>query len=113
MVGEAFSGRSQIAAYHADVMSTPTYTPPAVAAEHLEGDLVTPDDPRYQIIWINPARMSGTPCFYGTRVPVETLFDHLRTSTVEEFLDAFPPITREHVDAVLNLACDRLVREAA
>jgi uncharacterized protein (DUF433 family) len=29
------------------------------------------------VVNINPERMSGAPCFTGTRVPVEFLFEHL------------------------------------
>jgi uncharacterized protein (DUF433 family) len=72
------------------------FTPPAVEPELLVGDSVQPGDPRYGLVWINPERMSGAPCFYGTRVPVQSLFDY--------FVDGFSPITREHVLAVLELA---------
>lgn len=30
-------------------------------------------------VWIDPDRMSGVPCFYGTRVPVESLFTNLES----------------------------------
>jgi hypothetical protein len=49
----------------------------AVAPEFLEGDRIQPGHPLFGIIWINPKRVSGAPCFYGTRVPVKTLFDCL------------------------------------
>ena len=56
-------------------------------------------------IWTDPERMSGTPCFTGTRVPVADLFDFLmRDSTVSEFLDAFPTVKREQVTAVLEMS---------
>ncbi len=29
------------------------------------------------LVWVDPERMSGAPCFYGTRVPVKNLFDYL------------------------------------
>ena len=50
-----------------------------VAAEHLVGDKIQPGHPLFGIVWINPARVSGAPCFFGTRVPVKTLFDVLAT----------------------------------
>ena len=31
-------------------------------------------------IEVNPARMSGVPCFKGTRVPVTHLFDYLEAA---------------------------------
>ncbi len=43
----------------------------------------------------DPLLMSGTPCFRGTRVPFQTLIDHLEESSFEEFLDDFPSVTRE------------------
>ena len=47
----------------------------------------------------------GTPCFAGTRVPVEVLFDHLEQGyTVDEFLTDFPTVTRDQAIAVLELA---------
>lgn len=53
----------------------------------------------------DPEILNGTPCFAGTRVPVESLFDHLRHGyTVNYFIYQFPTVTREQVDAVLELA---------
>ena len=43
--------------------------------------------------------------FRGTRVPVKSLFDHLSAGdSLEAFLDDFPGVTREHVQAVVDLA---------
>jgi uncharacterized protein (DUF433 family) len=85
-----------------------------VSAEALEGDLVRPGDPRYGTIWINPERMSGAPCFFGTRVPVQTLFEYLEGGdTLDQFLDGFPGITREQAIAVLELARQQLLGRAA
>lgn len=40
--------------------------------------------------------MSGTPVFYGTRVPVQTLIDYITTGdTIETFLEDFPTVRRE------------------
>ncbi|MCA0454516.1 MAG: DUF433 domain-containing protein [Chloroflexi bacterium] len=42
--------------------------------------------------------MSGTPVFYGTRVPVQTLIDYITTGdTIEIFLEDFPTVSREQV----------------
>jgi uncharacterized protein (DUF433 family) len=60
---------------------------------------------------VDPQRLGGTPCFTGTRVPVASLFDHLRLGhTVAYFLEQFPTVTREQVEAVLRLAPRTLVR---
>jgi len=53
----------------------------------------------------NPKILGGTLCFAGTRVPVESLFDHLlRGYTIDYFLSQFPTVKREQVDAVLESA---------
>jgi len=52
---------------------------PVPSPEDLAGDLVQPGHPLFGIVWVNPHRMSGTPCFTGTRVPVQSLFDHLES----------------------------------
>ena len=49
--------------------------------------------------------MSGAVVFAGTRVTVQTLFDHLEEGdTIDEFLKNFPTVSREHAIAVLELA---------
>ncbi len=56
-------------------------------------------------IWVNPERMSGSPCFRGTRVPVQSLIDLLESSeTIDQFLDLYPSVSRQQVLAVLDLA---------
>jgi len=62
------------------------------------------------IVWCDPERMSGTPCFTGTRVPVQTLFDYLEAGdTLEAFLDDFPGVTREQVIGAIRLCEERLL----
>ncbi|MBC6935260.1 MAG: DUF433 domain-containing protein [Chloroflexi bacterium] len=40
--------------------------------------------------------LSGTPVFYGTRVPVQNLIDYLSTGeTIDAFLDDFPTVSQE------------------
>ena len=56
-------------------------------------------------VTVNPKVQGGLPCFTGTRVPVSSLFDHLqRGYTVEQFIEDFPTVAREQVDAVLEMA---------
>jgi uncharacterized protein (DUF433 family) len=51
----------------------------------------------------DPMRMSGTPCFVGTRVPVKSLFDYLEAGdSLETFLEQFPTVTRSVAIAVLE-----------
>jgi uncharacterized protein (DUF433 family) len=61
----------------------------------------------------HPEIMSGALCFSGTRVPVKHLFDYLEgTSTLEEFLEDFPTVSRERAVAVLEAAREGLAAAA-
>mgnify|MGYP003402174267 CR=1 FL=1 len=43
--------------------------------------------------------------FAGTRVPIKNLFDYLEDGdSLEDFIEGFPPVTREQVVAVLEMA---------
>ena len=58
-----------------------------------------------EVISIDPGTLGGTPVFMGTRVPVETLFDHLeRGISLADFLDDFPTVAKDQAIAVLELA---------
>jgi uncharacterized protein (DUF433 family) len=51
----------------------------------------------------DPNILGGTPCFTGTRVPVQSLFDYLLAGrTIEYFLAQFPTVERWHVEGVLE-----------
>ena len=53
------------------------------------------------IVTLDPEIMSGALCFAGTRVPVKNLFDYLEgSSSLEEFLEDFPSVSRERAVAV-------------
>ena len=57
------------------------------------------------VININPNVLNGTPVFTGTRVPIETLFDHLESGiTIHEFLEDFPSVSKEQVKHILDIA---------
>ena len=61
----------------------------------------------------NPEIMSGSLCFTGTRVPVQNLFDYLEGgSSLEDFLEDFPSISRETAIAILEGARERLFADA-
>ncbi|MGQ0578076.1 MAG: DUF433 domain-containing protein [Betaproteobacteria bacterium] len=50
-------------------------------------------------------KVSGAWVFRGTRVPVSALFENLEGgATVGQFLQWFPGVTRQQVDAVLEHA---------
>ena len=62
------------------------------------------------LIEINPQKMSGTPVFWGTRVPIQNLFDCLEDGeTIDQFLDQFPTVTKEQVNGILELSKERLL----
>ena len=59
---------------------------------------------REQIVSCNPAVMSGTLVFAGTRVPVKTFIQHLTAGdSLDDFLDDFPSVTREQAVAFLEM----------
>lgn len=63
-----------------------------------------------EVVWIDPDRMSGAPCFSGTRVPVQLLLDHLnRGHGIDDFLEACPSVSRSQVEKFLGLAVKNLV----
>jgi uncharacterized protein (DUF433 family) len=63
-----------------------------------------------QLVWADPERMSGVPCFYGTRVPVKNLFDYLEGGqSLETFLEDFEGVSREQAEGVLRLAIESLL----
>lgn len=65
------------------------------------------------VISVDPSVMHGTPCFQGTRVPVQTLLNDLKGGfNIAEFLEGCPTVTRDQVDQYLELA-QELVAECA
>ena len=84
--------------------------PPSPLSETLDHELIALSDPRASLIWINPDRVSGAPCFAGTRVPVKHLWDYLESGEpLAEFLEGFPGVTREQAIGVLEMAFQRLL----
>lgn len=58
-----------------------------------------------ELISIDPEVLGGQPVFKGTRVPIETLFDHLEAGiSLREFLDDFPTVAQEQAVAALEIA---------
>lgn len=67
-----------------------------------------------RLITISPEYLSGAPIFTGTRVPVQALFDYIEAGDpLDEFLEDFPNVSREHAVAVLEMARQAAVREAS
>jgi len=59
----------------------------------------------HDLIHSDKETLGGTPVFVGTRVPVESLFDHLEQGyTIDQFIDEFPSVRKEQAKQVLELA---------
>ncbi len=57
------------------------------------------------LITIDPNIQGGQPVFKGTRVPIETLFDHLEAGdSLNIFLEDFPTVSKELAISVLEMA---------
>uniref|UniRef100_UPI0034E94434 DUF433 domain-containing protein n=1 Tax=Enterococcus lactis TaxID=357441 RepID=UPI0034E94434 len=56
-------------------------------------------------ITIDKEIQGGQPVFTGTRVPVESLFDHLEAGiSLDNFLEDFPTVKKETAIALLEVA---------
>lgn len=63
-----------------------------------------------QLITRDREIMGGIAVFTGTRVPIKTLFDYLEHGyPLDEFLDDFPTVNREHALGVLALLKEKLL----
>lgn len=57
-----------------------------------------------------PGKVGGAWLFRGTRVPVRALFENFEGgASIDQFLEWFPGVAREHVEAVLEHASRSLV----
>jgi uncharacterized protein (DUF433 family) len=66
-----------------------------------------------KLVVSDPQIMGGTPCFAGTRVPIQTFIDYIEGGeTLSEFLDDFPTVTREQAIAFLEEAKERMLSAA-
>jgi uncharacterized protein (DUF433 family) len=71
--------------------------------------MIGPNSP----ITVDPETLGGIPVFKGTRVPVKTLIDYLEAGDrLDDFLDDFPTVSREHAVAVLEIAKEALASHA-
>lgn len=55
----------------------------------------------------------GVPVFKGTRIAIQTLFDYLEESSLEEFLTGFPSVSKQQAEAVIVLAAEKFLAEIA
>ncbi len=66
-----------------------------------------------RVVHSDPDTLGGTPVFVGTRVPVQSLFDHLKAGdSIEQFLEGFPSVKREQVIAVLEASRQQILEPA-
>lgn len=64
------------------------------------------------LIESDPEKLGGTPVFWGTRVPIQNLFDYLEGGdSLGVFLDDFPTVDRDQVIGVLELYKVKLLEE--
>ncbi len=57
------------------------------------------------VVWSDPERLSGAPCFNVTRVPVQNLLDYLEGgSSLDAFFTDFPYVKEHQVQLFLSLA---------
>lgn len=68
-------------------------------------------NPLEKYVTIDKDIVGGTPVFKGTRVTVKTLFDYLEESSLEEFLQGHPTVSRDQAEAVIELAAERILTE--
>lgn len=70
--------------------------------------------PDGSVVHADPEILSGTPVFVGTRVPVQTLIEYLEGGySLDEFLENFPSVRREQVNAFLEQATRALLAQVA
>ena len=66
-----------------------------------------------EAVWVDPGRMSGAPCFRGSRLPVQQLFDWLADGvSLDEFVTDFQ-IDRQAAETVLRVAGTSFATHAA
>jgi uncharacterized protein (DUF433 family) len=66
-----------------------------------------------KVVHSDPEILGGTPVFVGTRVPLRNLIDYLEGDySLDEFLDAFPTVSREQAIAVLEATHEVLTARA-
>ena len=57
-----------------------------------------------EVIVVDAEILGGTPVFQGTRVAVSTLFDYLEVSSLADFLEGFPTVSREQAETTIEFA---------
>jgi uncharacterized protein (DUF433 family) len=64
---------------------------------------------RCAVVERDAAKVGGVWVFKGSRIPVRALFENLEDgASIDDFLEWFPGISRNQVEAVLEHACATL-----
>ena len=62
-----------------------------------------------EVVWVDADRLSGAPCFRGTRIPVQMLIDHLAAGfSLDEFLETVPSLDRAQAQRFIELAGEQM-----
>jgi uncharacterized protein (DUF433 family) len=86
----------------------PSSSQPRPIGVRIEGERMAMPG-KTSVVHSDPDILGGAPVFQGTRVPFRNLIDYLKRGySLEEFLDAFPSVTREQVVASLEAAHEAL-----
>jgi uncharacterized protein (DUF433 family) len=57
------------------------------------------------LITIDPDTLGGQPVFKGTRVPIQSLFEHLEEGvSLDEFIADFDTVSKDQAIAVMEIA---------
>jgi len=57
-----------------------------------------------EVVVSDPEILGGTPCFKGTRVPLDTFLDHVEAGySLDRFLRGYSSVHREQATLVLEL----------
>jgi len=64
------------------------------------------------IMEVDSEKLSGTPVFTGTRVPIQNFFDYIEGGdSLETFIDDFPTVKREQALGLIELMKELLFAE--
>ena len=63
-----------------------------------------------EAVTISPDILGGTPVFSGTRVAVKTLFDYLEESSLDDFLEGYPSVSREQAETVIEWSSSLMLK---
>ncbi len=65
------------------------------------------------LIVSDPSIMGGAPCFRGTRVPVEIIFDHLKAGySLQHVSEQWPTVSVSDLKAAVEMAGTYLMQSA-